>query len=423
MGSEDVDGRPAGLMGAIDIARIDGRILVLEGWVLDAAEPAGATFDVRVNGISLPAELQRFARPDLYSLAGDYAAQAGVRLRVEIAGALFNAVKSLEVLAEQASIPINSRVEIEKLGNMAGVVAGKDGYLFLSNDSNHSLDQIAGKMPLTERQAFEIALVHQNRRSFAREQIQADYLHLLVPSKEAVLSHLLPDNIRLQEKGLTPVASYFEAQPDAAQTTFYRPNLLRKLHETQPAFSRTDTHWTHAAALAYLKAGLERHGQGDVAARLDRITLRRDLEPQLGDLGKKINQPPEMVEIIAPANPSARLTMTNGLINEGCCRFYSNPLMPSRERLLFLHASSGQWLLKFIAEIFGEVLAIHCSDFDPFFVTKYKPSSILFCQTERFFVRSPQNNIFFRDLIEQEEVRKGTTNSALIHINKLIDCP
>jgi len=277
VGSEDVDGRPAGLMGAIDIAWIEGRFIVLEGWVADAAEPAGATFDVRVNGISLPAELQRFARADLYSVVGDYAAQAGVRLRVEIAGALFTAVRSLEVLAEQAQLPIDSRVTLENLGNMSGVVFGKDGHLFLSNDSNHSLAQISGEVPLTERQAFEIALVHQNRRSFARKQIQADYLHLLVPSKEMVLSHLLPDDIRLQEKGLTPVASYFEAQPDAAQTTFYRPNLLRKLHETQPAFSRTDTHWTHGAALAYLKAGLRRHGQGDVAARLERLALRRYL--------------------------------------------------------------------------------------------------------------------------------------------------
>jgi hypothetical protein len=78
-------------------------------------------------------------------------------------------------------------------------------------------------------------------------------------------------------------------------------------------------------------------------------------------------------------------------------------------------------LLEIIAEIFGEVLAIHCSDFDPFFVKKYRPSSIIFCQTERFFLRSPENNISFQDFIKNEETSKGVINSVLEHIDSLIN--
>lgn len=296
---------------------------------------------------------------------------------------------------------------------MQGVIHGYDDYLFLDNDTNRVTEQVRGLLSLSERECHEIAFCHKSRRLFLAEEFGSTYLHIIVPNKEMVLSHLLPDNLRLQEHGLTPVNSYIESDASISAATFYRPNLLRQLHQTEPVFSRTDTHWTHAGAVAYLRRALQFAGLKQAADALGAMPRTAVEGSQLGDLGVKLNLDPEKLVILSPTLKSYRLAFTNEIRNEGCVRFFRNDNAPIVMRVVLMHDSTAMWLLGFLPALFSEIVMIHYPDADPMFLSKYKPDIVLFMQIERFFVRIPKNDVSWASVVAQEEARKTASRSAV----------
>ncbi|MGG5890604.1 hypothetical protein ACLF3G_26165 [Falsiroseomonas sp. HC035] len=301
------------------------------------------------------------------------------------------------------------------------VLIGRERELFLGGGANQLRDQLTGRMQLTKQQLADIAQVHAERRSIMQAGVHGGYVHIIAPNKETALSHLLPADLRLQQFDLTPVNAYLESVASRSHPTVYRPHLMRRLHNSERSYYRTDTHWTHHGTINYVAHALEIAGMPEVAAAIRAVPGERFAGLQQGDLGVKLRMPPEDISLIRPARPNGSQVFTNGIVNDGSVRLFRNKQPLINEKLLMLHDSMGTWSHSFCAEVFSEVLAIHCPDLDAEYLKKYKPKYLLFVQVERFFIRVPNNGISFKEMVAQKEQEKSAKQSALPVLQQLIE--
>ena len=84
------------------------------------------------------------------------------------------------------------------------VLEGRDGYLFLTNDTNRVVDQVEGSYRLGQHAIWGTAMAHAARQAFCRT-FSAEYHHVIVPDRENVLSQYLPASVTPGRHGLRAV--------------------------------------------------------------------------------------------------------------------------------------------------------------------------------------------------------------------------
>ncbi|WP_457093126.1 hypothetical protein [Microvirga sp. P5_D2] len=301
------------------------------------------------------------------------------------------------------------------------VLAGRDGVLFLQNDSNRVIEQIEGRFPIRDNDLFAVAMAHASRRSYLETMSGAQYHHILIPNKEVVFASHLPPSVAFEGFGRRPYSRYQQIDATHHWRPYYQPDVLRRT-EPRRSFPLTDTHWNHHGATDYLTAFLAA-AEPYLANSFSQVPLREFGSEQLGDLGGKVGLPKEPITIVSPSHPRASLVFDNGAVNEGRVRYYANKSLPVRRRAVILHDSFGDWLLSLIAELFSDVLFIHGPDFDFEFVSRFRPDYVWFFQIERFFVRLPKNGTDWIAYIAGQEQRKQSKAQFLDFIKetKILD--
>lgn len=299
---------------------------------------------------------------------------------------------------------------------MIGVIKGREDFLFLDNDTNRSVDQIEGRYSCDQRFLASVKLCHDVRTYIAMHEYGGEYHHAIVPNKESVLRDFLGTGIRWGAQGLPPVYKYKEMYPESP--SFFAPDYADP-RQIARYYAKTDTHWTHLAALEYLKAHWRKVAP-QLESELAKVELRRGSTTQLGDLGRKLELPPETLEVIQPLHPKGRQVFTNGIQNEGCVRHFVNESAPVKELVMLNHDSTSFWLFPWFAEVFSNVLCAHCADFDGPFMMQLKPRYNFYLQIERFFVRLPLNEFNLYEFVKDQEGRKQATVSAVPYIEALL---
>jgi alginate O-acetyltransferase complex protein AlgJ len=302
---------------------------------------------------------------------------------------------------------------------MSQVIVGDDGYLFLTNDSNRNTDQFQGAFPISINGLGEISSCHRERSAILAAN-GGLYIHLVVPNKETVLSHLMPDQYRYQRYGLTPYNLYEDLLFSDGYASFFRPNHLRRLHNEQITFARLDTHWTHFGALSYLRECFRYLRLRDEFDALSNMSIKTIPIQQTGDLGKKIGMPDEDLLYLAPAATASRTLFDNSITNDGHVRFYRNERAAVRKRVVIHHDSTAEWVINFLRDIFQEVLMIHYPSCDGSVITSLKPDIFLFVQIERFFVREISNALDIERFLREQEVKKNCSFATMPFIKKII---
>ena len=300
---------------------------------------------------------------------------------------------------------------------MIGVIKGRDDFLFLDNDTNRSVDQIEGRYACDRRFLASVKLCHDIRAFVAQREFGGEYQHAIVPNKESVLRDYLGEGIRWAAHGLPPVYKYKEMFPDSL--SFFAPDFADP-QQISRYFARTDTHWTHFAALEYLKAFFRKVAPA-LEVELNRLEIRHGSTTQLGDLGGKLELPPEKLEVIQPLKPQGKQVFTNGVQNEGCVRHFVNDAAPIKELVMLNHDSTSGWLFCWLAELFSSVLCVHCADFDGPLLMQLRPRYNFFVQIERFFVRLPLNEFNLYNFVKDQETRKQAKINAVPYIEALVN--
>lgn len=299
---------------------------------------------------------------------------------------------------------------------MIGVIKGRDDFLFLDNDTNRSVDQVEGRYSCDQRFFSSVKLCHDIRAFVTEHAFGGEYHHAIVPNKESVLRDYLGTAIHWAAQGLPPVYKYKELFPDSP--SFFAPGYADP-GQIAKYYAKTDTHWTHFAALEYLKAHWRKVAP-PLEVELSKLEIRRGSTSQLGDLGRKLELPAETLDVIQPLKPKGKQVFTNAVQNEGCVRHFVNDDAPVKELVLLNHDSTSFWLFPWFAEIFSSVLCVHCADFDGPFMMQLKPRYNFFVQIERFFVRLPLNEFNLYSFVKDQETKKQAAVSAVPYIEALV---
>lgn len=259
------------------------------------------------------------------------------------------------------------------------VLEGKDGWLFLANDTNQSIAQFRGQSLMTEN-------VQADWRNFLQEAGQIPESILFVPpSKESVFPEFYP----YEMAAMRPIDQLKEL---VRQTLFprylYPRDLLRTSRET---YSKTETHYTTFGAMLCFEELIRRYLDVSLEAVQDKH-FEFEERNNIGDLGSKL-RPIQSSAFLFLKDPHTKehSVYENGLQSTGRVGYFRNAADAlSNKKVLIFGDSFAGFLLPFFHACFRDVLycrtvgTIHMD-----VVEKYQPDYILSELTERFILRAP----------------------------------
>lgn len=279
------------------------------------------------------------------------------------------------------------------------VLEGKQGWLFLDNDTNGSVDQYRGRLRLTEAGVDKWQQYLQGVEQLA-EATEAAHAVLVAPSKESVMG---PGYHPFAEGSNGPIQQLM-ALPEAHDIV-YPQALLDQLGDE--AFIRTDSHWSHKGAMVAAKAlatalGLDSQAVNALFAE-DEYVQRKIA----GDLGNKFT--PERhcnIEVLRSFSYATCRYYDNGLPNFGRLLVLVNEqaLMPGV--CLLFGSSSSYSMFNYLCRLFKQVVFVHSAgSLDPALVKAVRPTYLVVQTNARFMVQVPGVNQSLLELIHEKRAR------------------
>jgi hypothetical protein len=257
------------------------------------------------------------------------------------------------------------------------VLRGRDGFLFLQNDTNGVLDQVQAKRRLTagELAAWEAFFRELDEVASARG---ARAFYLVAPNKECVFADHLPEGIRVsEERPLRQIEALVHGLGLRATQLIYPLEALKRASQ-HPAYPRGDSHWSDYGAmlaLAELEAAL---GAAPVAPAPEDYRIEYRNADLLAKLGGVCVEPQPVLK----RGFVARLSADNGVFNTG--RRHDWRSARGEGRLLMAHDSFGDWLIPALAERFANTTTVWSATLERDMVEEVAPTAILFERAERF---------------------------------------
>jgi len=270
----------------------------------------------------------------------------------------------------------------------AKVLRGKNGRLFLDNDSNHVIKQFTGELRFSERQLCSWQRVLENRIAWLGR-LGIPYFFLVPPNAHPVYPEDLPDTVR----GATvrPVHQLIEhlEQGESFARIIYPLDGLLAAKPNPLLYALTDTHWTaHGAFVAY------RCLAGAIGTAVAMHTVsEEDLEYHerlwVGELGFKVEPKEESTMVTATVKrPATHLVSDNRVINRGMTVVTACPEAPPATCLV-LGDSFSHLLLIFLGASFRRLVFAYATTLDYELVQRERPDVVISVLNERFLMTIP----------------------------------
>ncbi len=316
---------------------------------------------------------------------------AFARLDVEASGAL----KSLDR-------PASSWTE-------ADLLRADDGFIFFRKGSNRVLDQHQGLFTLDE--AAERTW-HANIafRSGLASRIRVPIVTVVIPNKETVYRHLIPD-IPFSDRRPVRLLSALAERSGLSQTLVVLEDPLHQaaLEADCDLYDRTTAYWNgFGAALAFniLAAELKARGIVEVDGFAEEETYRVH-RLCITDWGMAC-RPVVFDSRLACGlhDYRSRLLFDNHVHNRGHCRVYANPTRTGRV-LVFCDSFVFNVWWQFFAERFGTVVLAHQAAVDAALVELVRPDLVICSMIERFLANPPDDLAAPRFVTVSSALNKG----------------
>jgi hypothetical protein len=260
------------------------------------------------------------------------------------------------------------------------VLRGRDGFLFLHNDTNAVQDQVQGRRRLTpsELDAWAGFFLELDAAAAARG---ARAFYLVAPNKECVVAERLPDGIILSEERPVRQIEALVAKLGLKATRLVYPLEALRRPGRHPAYPAGDSHWSDfgaMVALAEFEAARTGTPHPHPGADDFRVEYRNaDLLSKLG--GACVEPQPVLRRGFSPV-----LVSENGVTNTGRRRDWRSRDAAAQGRLLMLHDSFGDWIIPALAERFARSTTIWSHALERAVLAEVDPTVILFERAERF---------------------------------------
>ncbi len=278
------------------------------------------------------------------------------------------------------------------------VIQGHAGWLYLDNDTNHSVDQYTGRLTLDEERVRRWQAYLDGCVAVASN-VQARHAIVIAASKEQVLPEHYPHvkgTLTVHEQVLGLCRPEHQLLDTAA--------LLGAREDRAACFIRTDTHWTDRGAMSTTLALLERLGLDTQAAYAHFANDVYYTMPFAGDLGVKfvpaITAPTEFLQAPPAASGAA---FDNGLPNIGRILVLDAVNALWSGVLVMFGASSSYPMLKYLKRLFRRIVFVHSAgNVDPEVVRHERPDYLVMQTTARFMIEPPNTNFHLRDAMKQK---------------------
>lgn len=274
------------------------------------------------------------------------------------------------------------------------VLEGRQGWLFLDNDTNGSVDQFMGRMCLTRTGIKGWEAYLQQFEQVARHVPRA---LLVAPSKESVMG----PSYHPQKEGRSGPMHQVLSLP-AASDIVYPVSELKSLGDK--AFIPTDTHWAHKGALAATVALAVKLGIEEKACTALFKKDRYKQKTVRGDLGNKLTpEQTSSVDVLASFSHSRYKTYDNGLPNFGRLLVieYPEALVPST--CLVFGSSSSYSMFNYLCRVFHRVVFVHSAgNIDPALIEAVAPAYVVAQTNARFVVQVPTASHCLDEVIHQK---------------------
>jgi alginate O-acetyltransferase complex protein AlgJ len=417
-----------GLEGRVHIVK-DGRV---KGWVWRPERPAERLeLEVLVDGAVAARARAECQRPDLLDAGiGDGAHGFVIDLPAELAtpgrhsidiraadtGERLQFSASYRVATTSVEHPFAQAVFVpvrraRPQADGARALIGRDGWLFLTDDTNGTLEQLAGTRTLStpEIDAHLEALSHRRRRLAT---LGVASLLALAPMKERVYRELLPEGLAVRDelRAATLLASALrEAGQDGLLDLL---PVLRDARAHGTVYNRTDHHWNSRGAFFAARA-LLREARAHIPgiAPLPASAARFIPDPFFGgDLAEKPKvqivdgmQVPwpdgagdwsEAVEDVDRGLLRARTVTPAPHLRRSPTRApaaFERPDAPHLPRCLLVGDSFCLQLLPWLAESFSRLAFVWLAEAPLDLVELERPDLLLQVKSERFLLTRPDS--------------------------------
>jgi hypothetical protein len=261
------------------------------------------------------------------------------------------------------------------------VLIGKDGWLFLDNDTNRVIDQISGtyNLPANFRDAWSNLFLYRMDKS---KELGFQYCYSIVPNKESVYHKYLPDGVKHSEE--RPVRLVLDCVPPGMRSCYLLDELLLA-SEYNEVYTKGDTHWNYIGALCGFNKIASILGLGVLTS--DDYTLNVVDIP--GDLSSKCGLPNSGPNI-SLLNKKYRVVDDNGVSNIGKRIVFRNDDQSLPSCILFRDSFSDHQL-EFYASRFSRLICLWQPNLDYEFIAKERPDFVIQQQVERFLVDVPDD--------------------------------
>jgi hypothetical protein len=267
------------------------------------------------------------------------------------------------------------------------VLRGRNGRLFVDNDTNEVVRQHTGELKLSGRQLRDWRVLLENRCAWL-ERRGTPYFFLVPPNAHSVYPEDLPEDV--PSAGRRPVHQLIEHVDAHSYARIIYP--LEELLAAKPnelLYAKTDTHWTALGAwIAYRRLAAE-VGDAVPMHTVREEDLRHWQKEIPGELGVKVDPPTASTRVWAAVErPLAHLVADNRVINRGMILETECAEAPDT-KCLVLGDSFAIGLHPFLASSFRRLVFVHMPTLDYEVVEQVAPDVVISVLNERFLISIP----------------------------------
>ncbi|MDV2858863.1 alginate O-acetyltransferase AlgX-related protein [Oceanimonas sp. CAM02] len=313
---------------------------------------------------------------------------------------------------EQLLKTINTSQHNEKHETIK-VLKGKNGWLFLDNDTNNSIDQFTGKIKLTEITLSRWSSYFHGMKELAKQH-SSEYAMLIAPSKESVVG----EKYHPQKKGVSPIT---EIEKLAPPLLVYPLKELKNLGDD--SYLKCDTHWSHKGALTATLALMRKFGIASTSIQKHFKSDRYKVQVKGGDLGNKLTpRESSKTEILKSFNYRNFIVYDNALPNIGRIIAFHNKDSLIKKTCLTFGSSSSYSMFNYLSRIFENYLFIHTAgNIDPNLLKIVKPDYLVTQTNARFVIQAPSTDFCLLQAI-REKITALSEDEIIKAIKNKVSC-
>jgi len=266
------------------------------------------------------------------------------------------------------------------------VLVGKDGCLFLQNDTNRVVEQNSGSLKLTESKLEKWLRILETRFAVLKNR-DIKYYFLIAPNKESIYPEYLPSDYEICED--RTVYQLINACKSHNLPLYYPIDILKSYKSQYQIYPSGDSHWNGIGgfiAYGYIMSIIKRDFTTNI---LDWEEVKFVEGEILLDLGNKLTPPQTSVFAWGMVKqPQAQIIYDNKVINSGHIRLTSNKNKSLPTTVIF-HDSFMESMLLFLMESFSEIYLLRSPSLDYDLIKKIKPDVVISEMVERFLIQPP----------------------------------